>query len=190
MTSEPTLPELNVQSGASLSAGPFAQPPERDATPAEMKALAHPLRWRILRETLDAPLTNKQLARRLGRDPGTVLHHVRVLVDGGFLAAQDVRAGNRGALERPYRSTGKSWQIQLKHDPGSAGAILQAVQEEMAEGGEDGVLSLLRLGVRLSPEDVAALRKRLSDLGDEFAARDDPSGERIAILALVHRRRQ
>jgi len=68
------------------------QPLERDATPEEMRALGHPLRWRILRLTLDTPLTNKQIAERLGRDPGTVLHHVRELVRTGFLAADDVRA--------------------------------------------------------------------------------------------------
>jgi hypothetical protein len=181
MTSKPKLPELNQR---------VPSPPERDASPDEMKALAHPLRWRILRETLDVPLTNKQLAVRLGRDPGTVLHHVRVLVEGGFLAAQDVRAGNRGALERPYRATGKSWRIRLKPDPWSAGAILQAVHEEMAERGEDSVLTVMRLGVRLTPRDVQALRKRLSQIGDEFEALDDPSGEPIGILALAHRRRQ
>jgi DNA-binding transcriptional ArsR family regulator len=180
MTSKTKLPELNQRN----------EPPARDATPAEMKALAHPLRWRILRETLDVPLTNKQLAQRLGRDPGTVLHHVRVLVDGGFLAGQDVRAGNRGALERPYRATGKSWQIRLKQNPGSAGAILEAVNEEMAEGGDDSVITVLRLGVRLSPTDVEELRKRLSELGDDFALRDDPSGAPIGILALAHRRPQ
>jgi DNA-binding transcriptional ArsR family regulator len=176
MTTKGKLPELNQ--------------PERDATPDEMKALAHPLRWRILRETLDVPLTNKQLAERLGRDPGTVLHHVRVLVDGGFLAAQDVRAGNRGALERPYTATGKSWRIRLRPNPGSAGAILQAVHEEMAEGGDDSVISVMRLGVRLAPKDVERLTKRLTQLGDEFERLDDPNGEPIGILALAHRRRQ
>ena len=72
-----------------------------------MRTLGHPLRLRILRLTLDHPMTNKELARRLRRDPGTVLHHVKRLVDGGFLAADPVRTGKRGAIERPYRATGK-----------------------------------------------------------------------------------
>ena len=41
----------------------------RPATAAEAKALAHPLRIRILRLCLDQALTNKQLAERLGKDP-------------------------------------------------------------------------------------------------------------------------
>src|SRR3954466_7743925 len=93
-------------------------PAEREATPDEMRALGHPLRWRILRLTLDVPLTNKEIAERLGRAPGTVLHHVRELVNAGFLEAQDVRSGKRGALERPYRATGKSWRVRLAPNAG------------------------------------------------------------------------
>jgi DNA-binding NarL/FixJ family response regulator len=50
---------------------------ERDATPEEMHALGHPLRWRILRETLNEPLTNKQIAERLWISPGTVRRHLQ-----------------------------------------------------------------------------------------------------------------
>jgi DNA-binding transcriptional ArsR family regulator len=153
-----------------------------------MRALGHPLRWRILRETLDQPLTNKEIAERLGRDPGTVLHHVRVLAENGFLTADDVRAGKRGALERPYRASGKSWRIRLKPDAGSTAAILDAVREEVAESGEDGVVTLLRLGVRLKARDLAELKKRISEIGDEFAGRNDPSGQPVGILAVAHRR--
>ena len=42
-----------------------------------MRTLGHPLRLRILRLTLDRALTNKEIAERLDRDPGTILHHVK-----------------------------------------------------------------------------------------------------------------
>lgn len=164
-------------------------PPERDATPEEMRALGHPLRWRILRVTLDEALTNKQIAERLGRDPGTVLYHVRVLARNGFLVADDVRAGKRGALERPYRASGKSWRIRLKPDAGNTAAILDAAREEVVERGRDAAITTLRLGVRLKPADVAALKQRIAEIGDDFGARDDPRGEPIGIVAVVHRRR-
>ena len=48
------------------------------ATPAEAKALAHPLRMRILRLCLEA-LTNKQLADWLGRGQGAGQHRLRQL---------------------------------------------------------------------------------------------------------------
>ena len=167
-----------------------SEQPERDATPAEMRALSHPLRWRILRETLDKQMTNKEIADRLSRDPGTTLYHVRVLVDQGFLAADATRtSGKRGAHEIPYRATGKSWRIRVKPSAGNTAAILDAVREEVAEMGDDGVVSTMRLGVKLLPEDLAELRKRISELGDEFQERGDPSGEPVGLLAVVHRRR-
>ena len=164
-------------------------PKERDATPAEMQALGHPLRWRILRITLNRSMTNKQIAERLGRDPGTVLYHVKVLVAQGFLAAENPRAGKRGAHEIPYRATGKSWRIRMKPDVGNTAAILDAVREEMLEMGDDAAVHPLRLGVRLKPEDLEELKRRVSELGQEFNLRDDPEGEPIGLLALVHRRR-
>ena len=56
------------------------------------------------------------------------------------------------------------------------------------EAGEDATITTLRLGVRLNAKDLARLRRRIHTL-DEFAALDDPTGEPIGILALVHRRR-
>lgn len=162
----------------------------RDATPAEMRALAHPLRLRILRLTLDQALTNKELAERLERDPGTVLHHVRTLVRGGFLVAEGVREGRRGALERPYRSTGKSWMVRMAPSLDHTVSVIDAVRDEIAEAGSDAALSTLRLGVRLNEDDLAELRRRIRLLGDEFEARGRPDGEPIGILAVVHRRRQ
>lgn len=165
------------------------EPPLRDATPQEMRTLGHPLRLRILRLTLDTPMTNKQLAGRLGRDPGTVLHHVRRLVAGGFLAADPVRTGKRGAIERPYRATGKSWQVRMAPSSHHTAAVMEAVRAEILEAGADSAISSLRLGVRLRKADLAELRRRIHALGDEFADRDDPKGEPIGILAVVHQRR-
>jgi predicted ArsR family transcriptional regulator len=154
-----------------------------------MRALGHPMRWRILRLTLDKPLTNKQIAERLDRDPGTVLHHVRELVRTGFLAPDDVRVGKRGALERPYRATGKSWRLRLVPNAGATVSIMDAAREELLEAGPDAVAATLRLGVRLKADDVAALKAALSALGDDYSRRDDPAGEPIGIVAVVHRRK-
>ena len=167
----------------------LSAPPERDATPTEMRALAHPLRLRILRATLNRAMTNKQIAERLRRDPGTVLHHVRVLVAGGFLAAEPIRAGRRGALERPYRATGKSWRIRMVADRGYTVSVLEAVRDEIIETEPHAALGMVRLGVRLSEEDAAELRRRIAALGDDFETRDDPNGAPIGILAVAYRRR-
>jgi DNA-binding transcriptional ArsR family regulator len=155
-----------------------------------MRALAHPLRLRILRLTLNQPMTNRELADRLGRDPGTVLHHVRMLVRGGFLAAEPVREGKRGALERPYRASGKSWQVRITPSADHLVSVMDAVRDEILEAGTDATLSSMRLGVRLLPDDLAELRRRIRQLGDDFVGRDHPEGEPVGILALAHRRRE
>src|SRR4051795_6284466 len=109
----------------------------RRATDAEARALASAVRLRILRLGLDEPLTNQEIAARLGRNPATVLHHVRTLVDTGFLEAQPVRRGTRGAREVPYLSTGKSWLMDLEdRPPPSRDPLLAAFLEEVAAVGE------------------------------------------------------
>jgi DNA-binding transcriptional ArsR family regulator len=162
---------------------------KRPATPQEAKALANPLRWRILRLCLDRALTNKQLAERLGRDPGTVLHHVRVLVDTGFLAPEEVRPGARGALERPYRSTGKTWDLSVGPDHRPVIAMIDAFRDEFAESRPDEVIFFARLGVRLSPAGVEELEHRLQELIADLHARDQRDGVPIGIMVGAHRRR-
>lgn len=129
--------------------------PVHVATVAELRALAHPLRWRILRLCLEESLTNQRLASLLGLSPATTLRHVRALVKAGFLEALPVRTGRRGALERPYRATGRTLGLTLDpHEPELAQrvelAVLAAHRYEVAEAGPDALRDqargILRLG--------------------------------------------
>lgn len=163
---------------------------ERDATPAEARALAHPLRLRILRLCIDEALTNREIAARLDRDPGTTLYHVRRLVQLGFLEPEPMRRGSSGHLEQPYRITGKSWMVRITKTPSYSIAALDAVREELVESGPRGTLTLQRLGVRLSDADVRELRRRLEEIASDFAGRDNPSGTPVGMLLLAHRRKQ
>jgi DNA-binding transcriptional ArsR family regulator len=166
----------------------------RPATAAEAKALAHPLRMRILRLCLDQALTNKQLAEWLGKDPGTVLHHVRTLVKTGFLVPDEVRQGSTGALEKPYRATGKSWTLSLEESsvpPGvDAQAMLDAFQAELAEAGPDATAGFNRLALTLNTASRQELESRVLTILDEFVTRPpDPDGEPYGLLFAMHRRR-
>ncbi|ASR37487.1 ArsR family transcriptional regulator [Prauserella marina] len=153
----------------------------RKATEAEAGALASGIRLRIIRLTHAEALTNKELAERLGRDPATTLHHVRKLVETGFLEQQVPRKGNRGAKEIPYLSTGLSWQLENRDDTEVAAAMLEAYLAEIAETGMTGI-DQSRLVVRLPESERAEFRRRLADLLEEFAARPQhPGEERMAI---------
>ena len=164
---------------------------KREATPDEARALANPLRLRILRLCLDEALTNKQIADALGRDPGTTLHHVRTLVETEFLEVTEVRQGAKGALEKPYRATGKSWQVSVT-DPEIRAegnlAIVDAFRDEVAELPPDDVVLLTRFANTLDDASMAEFQQRLVELVNEFALRNDPGGSPYAFLIGGHRR--
>ena len=162
----------------------------RPATQEEARALAHPLRLRIIRLCVEEALTNKELAERLGANPATVLHHVRTLERTGFLEAGPERRGHRGARERPYRSTGKSWTIDVGQSPSIMLTVLDAVRAEVLEATDapDPMVMSIRIAMRLTREDQRELRERVKALVDEFLAREHPAGEPLGYLFLGHRR--
>ena len=160
--------------------------PEIDDDPdADARALASTVRIRILRLCLDEPLTNREIAERLGRNPASVLHHVRTLVDRGFLAAEPARRGARGAREVPYRATRRSWRT-----PGMAGqtrVLIDAFLQEVALLPDPDAMMMVRLGLRLDEDAHAELRSRLNDLFQEYAAREpDPAGQPYSVFLALH----
>ncbi|MBO0810588.1 MAG: winged helix-turn-helix domain-containing protein [Microlunatus sp.] len=159
----------------------------RQATEAEARALGSALRLRILRLCLGEALTNKEIADRLGRDPASVLHHVRRLVDTGFLQALPVRRGTRGAREVPYQTTGKSWTLSVGDGSGrETGAMLRAFLDELDEAGGE-LVDSTRLGLRLRAKDREEFSRRINEVFNEFAARPpDPDGEWWSVFYAMH----
>jgi DNA-binding transcriptional ArsR family regulator len=160
----------------------------RAATEEEARALASPLRLRILRLCLDVSLTNKEIAARLDRDPASVLHHVRTLVRTGFLAAGPERRGARGAREVPYRATGKSWIMDVGDEDGQgtqSRTMVQAFVEDVQRVGAQNVDST-RMGLRLTPAEHEELARRLYELIEEFRTRGS-DGEPWSLFTALHR---
>jgi DNA-binding transcriptional ArsR family regulator len=163
--------------------------PRRPATDDEARAMASPIRLQILRVCLDGALTNKEIAAALGKDPASVLYHVRRLVDTGFLVAEPVRRGNRGSRERPYRATGKSWildVVEARDRRAGTHAMFEAFVAEARAAGLENV-SMMRLGVRLTPAEREQLNQRLHLLFDEYARRPpSPDGEPLSLFYAAH----
>ncbi|HEX9227723.1 MAG TPA: helix-turn-helix domain-containing protein [Arthrobacter sp.] len=162
------------------------------ASAREIKALAHPLRLRILRLCGLHELTNKQLADRLDQDPGTMLYHVRQLLSAGFLEPADVRTGESGALEKPYRSTGRSWNLDTalrEAGPGGPLAPVEAFRQELAEAGPDAITSLSRFVLHLSEEDAEDLMTRIGAVLDEYTQSDPQRSDQPAYggIFVLHR---
>ncbi|HWU47354.1 MAG TPA: helix-turn-helix domain-containing protein [Humibacter sp.] len=156
---------------------------DNETTEAEARALASPLRLRILRICLHQPRTNKEIAQALDRNPGSTLHHVRTLVETGFLEPVEPRRGARGAREVPYRATRRSWRT---HVSGISSVLVRTFLDEIAGLPAD-ELQVSRLGLKLSESDTAELRTRIGELLQEYAERPSvPDGVPISLLVAIH----
>ncbi len=146
------------------------------------RALASPVRLRILRFCLYDSRTNREIAAEFGLNPGTSLHHVRTLVENGFLAADEPRTGRRGATEIPYRATGLSWSTPIA---GETGVLVQTFLDEI-EGRDPDELFMVRMGFKLTPERTDELRRRIVDIVIEYKDAPDADGKRYSLFVAGH----
>jgi DNA-binding transcriptional ArsR family regulator len=109
--------------------------------PEQLKALGHPLRLRVL-ETLgehhDSEFTNRELAQRLGVDPGHLHFHVRMLLRAGLIELAD--NGHGHGREKPYRAVARTFRVapELLASRGASdlqAAMIDAVQRAHAVHG-------------------------------------------------------
>jgi DNA-binding Lrp family transcriptional regulator len=174
--------------------GPQSAPGRRKATLQEARALAHPLRIRILRLCLDDARTNAELAAALKERPATVLYHVRTLLATGFLVEEPWRPGPRGTVEKPYRATGRSWALEGGMSGDSLHAVFQAVAAEIDEAGPESVLMGARMALRLRPEQLEELQAQIHSLidqyphGPDYLTAEAEGTDPYALLVIVHRR--
>ena len=166
---------------------PAGGPRRRPATEAEARALASAVRLRILRVCLDMAHTNKEIADRLHLNPASTLHHVRRLVQTGFLVPEPERRGARGAREVPYRATGKSWTLDVQEHLPRGQAMLEAFLVEIRQVDLDARTAMARLGLRLTAAEVEELEGRLQEVLEEFRARGpSPDGEPYSVFLAIH----
>lgn len=71
-----------------------------------IKAIAHPLRFRILVKLNEGPASPSNLAEQLDEPLGNVSYHVQILLQQGAIELIDTRPV-RGAVEHIYRATAR-----------------------------------------------------------------------------------
>jgi len=165
--------------------------PRRDALtidrPEQLKALGHPLRLRVL-ETLGAgteeQLTNRELAKRLGVDPGHLHFHVRMLLKAGLI---ELAEGGQGR-EKPYRAVARTVRVAPELvASGSASDLREAMLDEVQRGwvrwGPEGKFRSAQVTARVPPERVLELITELVE-NAHVAERDDL--EPLVITTLFH----
>ena len=154
--------------------------------PEQLKALGHPLRLKVLQALGEAeePLTNRDLAERIGVDPGHLHFHVRMLHRAGLIQLAE---GGRGR-EKPYRPVARHLQVSQEIRAAGGAAELQAAMlEEVSRGwtayGTTGEFRAAQINVRISG-DVA--RELLNDLIEKAAEAEDDREDLLTLTVIAH----
>lgn len=156
----------------------YEDQPAREATAAEAKALAHPVRIRILQVLRGESKTNKEIAEALGTTPGATLHHVNVLLEQGFVETQKERIGRRGAREIPYEATGKtrilSFQDNSANSADVRNAILQSALDGYTAAHTEARFGEWSVTLHLTPKRLNGFQDRIHEVITEYA-QDKPT---------------
>jgi DNA-binding transcriptional ArsR family regulator len=143
------------------------------------RALADPLRIRLLEALWFGPRSVKELAETVGLPPDRLYYHLRQLEQAKVIEVSGYRPLPGGKVERLYQ--------RAKAEPpadGSSpeeiatflGAVLDATKADitaayMAQAdGQRREVAVTRAAVRLTNEGLAELHRRLNDVRERFAA--------------------
>jgi DNA-binding transcriptional ArsR family regulator len=158
------------------------------STPEQLKALGHPLRmqtFELLNES-DTPLTNRELASRLGVDPGHLHFHVKMLLHAGLIEHAE---GGRGRA-KPYRAVAAHVRVAPELISSSAAndaraALLRQVERGWEKHAGEGAFRAAQVRARITEEDVRELYRRFLE---EAIRRERPDREQLVITLFSHPR--
>jgi DNA-binding transcriptional ArsR family regulator len=154
--------------------------------PEQLKALGHPLRLRVLEMlgTSGEAITNRELANKLGVDPGHLHFHVRMLLRAGLITLVDVGKGR----EKPYRPVARTLRVApellasgLTTD--LRAAMLDEVQRGWDEHGPEGLFRSAQVTARISPDKALEL---ITELVEKARDSEDEEAQPLVITAVLH----
>ena len=179
---------------------------EQDLETRMAKALAHPLRARVLALLNERVASPNELARELGEPLGNVSYHVKALLELGCIELVDT-AQRRGAIEHYYRALTRARldESAFKKLPASirgelSGETMEKGIADVAKAFKAGTfdaradrhasftrLSLDEQGWRELTEQMNALVERASEIAAQSAKRlaDDRSGGEPVTASLL-----
>jgi DNA-binding transcriptional ArsR family regulator len=153
--------------------------------PEQLKALGHPLRLRVLEalgET-ETAMSNRELAQKLGVDPGHLHFHVRMLLKAGLIE----QVASAKGREKPYRSAAKTLKVAPELVSQGASELQATVVQDVQRGwnayAEAGRFRFVRINVRISPEKALEV---LSELVPTFEELEDDNEDVLTITAIMH----
>jgi DNA-binding transcriptional ArsR family regulator len=156
--------------------------PLQITTPEQMRALAHPTRYSLLRQMGADGATISQLANRLSTHKGNVAHHLGVLERAGLVRKGPTRTV-RGGTEQYYVPVAR----RLLFDDGegdATAAMLRSVGEEIVRAKQP---LLTHRTLHLTRRQADALAKHLEQVVDGLEPADSREPT-YGVLVSVYRR--
>lgn len=158
------------------------------------KALADPLRIRLLEALWETPQSARELADRADLPADRLYYHLGQLERAGLIEIAEYRALARGKVERVYAPA-------VTEPPGDAagpeemaeflGSMLDATRADISaayrskQAGGRREVDLHRGALRLTDEALAELREYIARLASQFGDRDTPGVWMRVVVALV-----
>lgn len=168
----------------------------------QVKALAHPLRYRVFERLVDEPCTGRQLAETLGTSPTQLYHHLGVLERSGLIRQVATRR-KRGTTEKYYQAVSDRVALDRKLfggrvEAGGAlvGQVLRTTLDELlaaqslTEKAPTGAPPMLkRLKIRATPRKIESLVRALDRwlASCEQASQEDADDEYAVVVAFYPR---
>jgi DNA-binding transcriptional ArsR family regulator len=166
--------------------------PRELTDPAALKALAHPLRQRILRQLdREGPATSTTLAKALGENTGATSYHLRQLAEHGFVdevpdrgrgrerwwqaRRQDVRFPLRSTMDADMRAAFDEFGRQGVAQDIEAFTRFQQQRDRMGEWGD--ALLFARGGLSLTRDELMRFWADYMELFRRHAAATDPPAD-------------
>jgi DNA-binding transcriptional ArsR family regulator len=155
--------------------------------PEQLKALGHPLRLRVLEmlgQSEEQHLTNRELAQRLGVDPGHLHFHVRMLLRAGLIGLAE---GGKGR-EKPYRAVARTVRVTPELVSSGLGTDIKAsmlddLQRAWSSFGASGKFRITQTTVRIPAQ--RALRM-IEEIADTVRDEETDDAEPLVITTFMH----
>ncbi|MFD4989150.1 ArsR/SmtB family transcription factor [Streptomyces sp. NPDC058374] len=158
------------------------------------KALADPLRIRLLEALWETPQSARELADRADLPADRLYYHLGQLEQSGLIEIADYRPLARGKVERVYAPA----VTEPPNDAASPeemaeflGSMLDATRADISaayrskQAGGRREVDLHRGALRLTDEALAELREYIARLASQFGDRDTPGVWTRVVVALV-----
>ncbi|MGW1761155.1 ArsR/SmtB family transcription factor [Streptomyces mirabilis] len=158
------------------------------------KALADPLRIRLLEALWEMPQSARELADHVGLPPDRLYYHLNHLERAGLIEIAEYRPLARGKVERVYTPAVTEPPSDAANPEEMAeflGSMLDATRADVnaayrsKRAGGRREVDLHRGALRLTDEALAELRGHIERLATQFGDRDAPGVWTRVVIAVV-----